>query len=145
MAAAYLWKSLAPVPLDSPRDLLGTLVSLASIVVGFLATAMSIIVAAPDSALIRDLRSSGYINDLIWYLKEPFLAGIALAAIGIAGYFLTPALLKSPIFLGGVVFLTSWLLAALCRVALVFMNFLRASAHASKENQNRCQTPGANE
>lgn len=132
LGCALLWYKLCGGAADSQRDLLGTLVSLSSIVVGFLATAMSIVVSAPDSSLIRELRTSGYSNDLIWYLKEPFSVGIVLVAVSILGYFLSTQELKSAVYVGALVGLTAWLLASLTRIGFVFMAFMRASAFRRK-------------
>ena len=124
-AVTGAWAHWCAPPKDGLHDLFATAVSFAAIVVGFLAIAMSIVLAAPDSPIMRGLRGSGYIDDLVRYLREPFMIGLAVGALCLAGYYATEAS-KSQWFLGALVYLLSMLLAGLFRIAMVFMNFLKS-------------------
>lgn len=147
LAAGVAWLRLDGAVTESPRDLLATLVSLASIVVGFLATAISIVVSAPPTSLIRELRDSGYSHDLVRYLKEPFVVGLALLALAVAGYFLKPEHLKHSYCVAALITLTAWLVAALARIGFVFLGFLKASAFraaaAGNAQDSKSQRPPA--
>ena len=126
--AALAWYGLdLPAP-ENPRELLSTLVSLASIVVGFLATAISIVVAAPEGPLIRQIRDSGYVEDLARYLREPFLFGIALVLACIAGYLMTKDALGARALTAALLWLAASLLIGLLRISMVFVKYLRADA-----------------
>ena len=144
--ATILWAHwcLLPPAADNIHDLFATEVSFAAIVVGFLATAMSIVLAAPDSAVMRQLRASNYIDDLVRYLKEPFIVGLAVAAVCLVGYF-EARVSRAPVFLGTLVFLTAMLVAGLCRIALVFMRFLKATAAQSTATASLASTPTLDE
>lgn len=129
------WYFLGLPSPESPRELLSTLVGLASIAVGFLATAMSIVVAAPEGPLLKQLRDSGYIEDLIRYLREPFAFGIGLVIACIAGYFLPKDSVSHPAFVATLIWLAATLLAGLFRISIVFMQFLRASVLQRKSRE----------
>jgi hypothetical protein len=122
------WASLCKVPTESLHDLFATSVSLAAIVVGFLATAMSIVLAAPDSRVMKQLRESGYVHDLVWYLREPFVIGLVLAALSLSGYLISPTAAKANLFVGALVFFSTLMLAGLFRISMVFMHYLKAAA-----------------
>jgi hypothetical protein len=130
---ALVWFFLGLPPPENPRELLGTLVSLASIVVGFLATAMSIIVAAPEGPLIRQVRESGYVEDLARYLREPFLFGTALVVASVSGYFMTKEVLGSTYFMAALLWLAISLMFGLIRISLVFIKYLRADANLRRK------------
>jgi hypothetical protein len=129
------WTYCCPAAPDNMHDIFATSVGLAAIVVGFLATAMSIVLAAPDSKIMQELRSSGYIGELIWYLREPFLVGLALAAVALAGYFISADVAKKPAFVGALVFLSTLLIAGLFRIAMVFMHFLKAGVQKASRTK----------
>ena len=119
------WAHWCAPPKEGIHDLFATAVSFAAIVVGFLATAMSIVLAAPDSPIMRQLRSSGYIVELVRYLREPFMVGLAVGSLCLAGYYTSDAVSRSQWFLGSLVFLLTMLMAGLLRIAMVFMSFLK--------------------
>lgn len=119
------WSRWCSGPISGPHDLLSTAITLSSIVVGFLATAMSIVLAAPDSSLMRDLRNSGYIVELIRYLRQPFIVGLALAAFALSGYVVQEDVAKGDLYVGVVIWLAAWMLGGLLRIAIVLMHFLK--------------------
>ncbi|MDR7295473.1 hypothetical protein J2X16_000794 [Pelomonas aquatica] len=126
MAAALCWWWLC-VPFPAPeaaRDLYATTMSFAAISVGFLATAMSIIVAAPDSPLVRQLAQSGYLKDLVRYLREPFIVGILVAALCLSGFVLPVDPAKYWAF--GTVWaaLTVAMLLGLARIGFIFVKVI---------------------
>lgn len=125
IGAALAWLTWCRGPINGPHDLLATAVTLSSIVVGFLATAMSIVLAAPDSSLMKDLRSSGYVHDLVHYLREPFIVGLALAAFSLSGYVVSEDAAKGDLYVGVIIWLAAWMLGGLLRIAIVLMHFLK--------------------
>lgn len=131
-AAAVWWACGQPFPKTedgATRDLFATAMSLASITVGFLATAMSIVIAAPDGALMRQLRTSSYLDDLVRYLREPFQVGLLVAGLSLLGFFTTSAPLDSLRWLNLLfVFCATLLLSTLFRIGSIFVTFMRAIA-----------------
>ena len=132
VGVTFAWRRWCPTTPDNMHDIFATSVGLAAIVVGFLATAMSIVLAAPDSKIMQELRASGYIGELIWYLREPFLVGLALTFVALSGYFISADAGKQAGFVGTIVFLSSQMIAGLFRIAMVFMHFLRAGVEKAR-------------
>ncbi|MCU7371598.1 hypothetical protein PEC18_12245 [Paucibacter sp. O1-1] len=133
--AAGLWIFLGaglPAP-DAVRDLYATTMSLAAITVGFLATAMSIVVAAPDSPLVRQLSRSGYLKDLVRYLKEPFLVGIAIAGICLIGFVVPQCVAELPAFGATWAMLSAWMLLGLFRVGGIFVKIIEQIGKLSNQ------------
>lgn len=132
VCVVWWWGGKPWPPADAVRDLLATSMSLASITVGFLATAMSIIAASPDNSLLRQLRQSNYMDDLMRYLHEPFVVGIFFAALSLVGFFCSTFT-----GLAADVIATLWILCAasllvsMQRIGSIFVKFLRASAKSS--------------
>jgi hypothetical protein len=142
IAAAALWVYLGvKTPgADALRDLYATSMSFAAITVGFLATAMSIVVSAPDGPLIRQLASSGYLEDLIRYLKEPFGVGILIAAQCLVGFVL-PESLTSHIAFGAVWSgLVAWMLFGLYRMGTIFVKIMAHIGRLSTRKVNPVQS-----
>lgn len=116
---------------EEARDLYATSMSLASITVGFLATAMSIVAASPENSLIRQLKESRYMEDLIRYLREPFSVGLFFAALSLVGFFCNGLSGHAANAFGAIwVASAGSLLASMYRIGMVFVRFLKASAVA---------------
>lgn len=126
VAAAVLWcyLDLAMPSADARRDLYATSMSFAAITVGFLATAMSIVISAPDSPLVRQLAKSGYLSDLIRYLKEPFLVGILIAALCLIGFILPDEKTAHRAFGAIWASLAVWVLLGLFRMGTIFVQIM---------------------
>ncbi|RYG28568.1 MAG: hypothetical protein EON93_18365 [Burkholderiales bacterium] len=124
--AAAVWHSLeAKLPgADAIRDLYATTMGFAAITVGFLATAMSIVIAAPDSPLVRDLSESGYLSDLVRYLREPFLVGLAVAALCLLGFVVPATVTESTWFSSFWALCTVWLIGGLFRIGVIFVRVI---------------------
>lgn len=120
---------------DAMRDLFATTMSLAAITVGFLATAMSIVVAAPESQLIKQLSQSGYLKDLVRYLREPFVVGIVIAALCMAGFVLPDTVTHHGAFGSTWAFLGTWLLLGLLRVGGIFVKVIEHVGRLSLNQQ----------
>jgi len=132
LLAAVLWGWLNvefPGP-EAARDLYATTVSLASITVGFLATAMSIVVSTPDGPLVAKLASSGYLRDLIRYLREPFLVGLFVCATCLAGFILPPLVTQKWVFGATWSGATVWMLLGLVRIGVIFVRLLSLAGKA---------------
>ena len=124
VAAAWCFLHVEfPAP-DPARDLYATTVSLASITVGFLATAMSIVVSTPDGPLVKKLASSGYLKDLIRYLREPFLVGLLVCAICLVGFVLPEKVTQTAAFGATWSGATAWMLLGLVRIGVIFVRLL---------------------
>lgn len=126
LVVALVWVLLdasMPAP-DALRDLLATSMSLAAITVGFLATAMSVVIAAPDSPIVRQLAVSGYLKDVIRYLKEPFLAGLTVASVCLLGFIL-PTKATNAVCYGALwSALCTWMILGLFRVGGIFVQVI---------------------
>lgn len=121
--ATALWLPLGCV-INQPHDVFNAAITLASIVVGFLATAMSIVLAS-DSKVMQDLRTSGYIADLVRYLREPFGTGLVLAGVALLGYFMPDDASKHRALAGTLLFLSVALCLGLLRIGNIMLKFLR--------------------
>jgi hypothetical protein len=122
--AAFLWTlGVSRLHYDVPYndDLLASLVSLGGIFAGFLATLKTLLSAIGEAAYIR-LKQSGYLHDLLLYLKEAIWGSLALCVCAMFGF---SNAMSQPIFHCAVLFgLLFFSLAALYRITKISMNLL---------------------
>ncbi len=138
--ASAAWGALEfpfPEP-DAARDLYATTMGFAAITVGFLATAMSIVVAAPDSPLVRDLAASGYLKDLVRYLREPFMVGLCLAGLCLLGFVVSKEVAGGPLFGCYWAGFAAWLVLSLYRVGAIFVRIIE---HIGNRSLRTPRTP----
>jgi hypothetical protein len=73
-------------PAIAPRaleQLAGTSVSVAAIIIGFIATMMTLLVALGETRSIKFLREAGRYDELLLYLRTPMEAAFVLAAVSL--------------------------------------------------------------
>lgn len=117
-----LWKPFFYAPLVGlawhwlgicfPKDpaVLASSVTAGSIVVGFLATCLILVLSA-DTAPMQRVRKTGYLKDLVTYIAHPMLASMFFVALNLSGYFLDTT---NPLFgvlwaiVGATVVFTVW-------------------------------------
>jgi hypothetical protein len=86
--AAYLWwRCKGKFPLDE-KEFLGAAISIGSILTGFVATAKAILAALPSDSVINRIRTSGYISDLVRYLRDALYGCFGFSIFSMAGFFL---------------------------------------------------------
>lgn len=82
-----VWLALeAPFPMD-PKDLLTATIGFAGVLLGFMATAISVLMAMPTDSVMGELKKSGYIVDLVRYLREVMYALLVFSALSCASFF----------------------------------------------------------
>lgn len=85
-AAGVVWYRFGPsLPMDG--NFLSSALTLGSILAGFLATAKAILLGMQGSQIMRDLRRSGYIRDLVAYLRSGIYASFSFSIVSLAGFF----------------------------------------------------------
>lgn len=67
--------------------LLSASISASAILVGFIATAKSILMALPPDGIRKNLNESGYIDDLASYLSHAMIGNLAFCVLNMAGFF----------------------------------------------------------
>lgn len=72
---------------DQSDSLLGASLSLGAIFAGFLATAQAIVMTL-DSPVMKRLKESGLINDLMSYLSHAIYAALGFSIVCLLGYFI---------------------------------------------------------
>ncbi|OOM74467.1 hypothetical protein CLPUN_39200 [Clostridium puniceum] len=63
------------------KDIILSIITFASILIGFLTTMLSILITAIDSSIMKYLKRNKRIKDLYWYLSIPILMGFILIII----------------------------------------------------------------
>ena len=71
--------------LSYSEEMLSALVSLGGIFAGFLATVKTLLLTM-DRVVMRRLRESGYISDLLLYLKEGIYSSLILCLVAMIGF-----------------------------------------------------------
>lgn len=121
---AFLWTlGVDRLSFEVPYNdgLLSSLVSLGGIFAGFLATLKTLLGAIGDDAYAR-LKSSGYLDDLLLYLREAIWGSLALCVFAMFGF---ADVMLYPIFHCALLFgLLFFSLAALYRITKIGMNLL---------------------
>lgn len=86
LAASMVWfASGAFFPAET--DILASTLSVSGVLVGFLATSKAILLSM-NSPVLRQLRTSGYIHDLVSYIAQAIWVNLAFCALNVVGYFL---------------------------------------------------------
>lgn len=86
--AALAWWLSAPEFHADKSDVLSASLTVGSILTGFLATSKAILLSLNDAAIMKELRGSGYIKDLVSYLAQAILFSFAYAIVSLVGFFL---------------------------------------------------------
>lgn len=81
-----LWYRLG-IHLPSSDSLLSSTLTVSGIFVGFLATSKAILLSM-NSAIIQDLKDSGYINDLVSYIGQAIWLNLTFCVVTVFGYFI---------------------------------------------------------
>src|SRR5215207_4867409 len=75
-----------PFP-NNPDPLMGASGTIASVLVGFLATAKAVILGITGSEVFKKLKAAGYSNLLFSYLSQAVFGGIVLLVVSTFGFF----------------------------------------------------------
>lgn len=89
MIATFLWYKL-DIKLPSGDSILSSTLTVSGIFVGFLATSKAILLSM-ESDIIRDLKDSGYINELVSYIAQAIWLNLAFCVLTVVGYFIDQA------------------------------------------------------
>lgn len=122
---------------DTTKDLFATSMGFSAISVGFLATALSIVISAPDSPALRRVVLAGKHDNLSAYLKEPFHIGLLVGSICILGFVVPEDTVRGALYSSIWAGLTVWQLLGLFRISMVFVKFIAANAHEQLEEAKR--------
>lgn len=86
LTASALWYQLAP-EFPSSDSILSSTLTVSGIFVGFLATSKAILMSM-SSPLLDDLKSSGYISELVSYIGQAIWVNLLFCSVNVSGYFL---------------------------------------------------------
>lgn len=82
------WLFVFPAPFPKNADpLLGSMVAASAVLIGFLATAKTIIFTLTEKAIFLKLKQSGYNDVFFSYLKNAYTCGTILLVLSILGFF----------------------------------------------------------
>lgn len=76
----------SPFPKDG-KEFLAAALSYAATLTGFLATAKAILMALPSDSVMKRIRSSGYLSDLVRYMAEAIYFCLAFCLANLIGFF----------------------------------------------------------
>jgi O-antigen/teichoic acid export membrane protein len=85
-AAAYYFD--ITFPKDEWKEFLSAALSLGAILTGFIATAKAILASMPSDSVMGQLRSTGYIYELVSYLKQALHGCLFFSIFCLLGFFL---------------------------------------------------------
>jgi hypothetical protein len=125
--AAWYWFDL-PFPKDV-KEFLAAALSYGAILTGFLATAKAILMALPSDSVMGQIRTSGYIDDLVSYIAQAFFGSIIFCTINLVGFFLDLSKLAREFQLVWIFFAVMSSLAFV-RVGRILLRILRLSPSA---------------
>ena len=83
---AAWWCAGPALPIDE-KEFLAAAISLGAVLTGFIATAKAILATLPSESVMRQLRASGYVNDLVDYLAQALYGCLLFSVISLAGFF----------------------------------------------------------
>lgn len=122
LAWAFLFS--APFP-KKPDALLGSMVAASAVLMGFLATAKTIVVALTKSDIFLKLKEKNYDGIFLAYLKDAFSSGTVLLVWSIVGFFVCDENIDTPkIYSALLIFLAALSIATFHRVVSVLFKFL---------------------
>lgn len=105
-------------PVDE-KEFLAAALSLGAILTGFITTAKAILAALPSDSVMKRLRDSGYILDLVFYLAQALYGCLLFSIFCLLGFFLLEA---------GKVVLPKWYAVIWVGLGMFsFLAFLRVS------------------
>lgn len=84
IAGFLWWESNFVFP--TTDSIISSTLSVSGIFVGFLATSKAILISM-NSPLIANLKSSGYINELVSYIGQAIWLNLAFCTLNVIGYF----------------------------------------------------------
>ncbi len=86
--AALAWWMFTPEFHANKSEVLSASLTVGSILTGFLATSKAILLSLGDTHIMRELRSSKYLKDLVSYLAQAILFSFGYAVVSLIGFFL---------------------------------------------------------
>jgi len=132
--AFFLWQYLPMAfPSDSYKELLSSSLTVGAILTGFLTTSKTILISLHGTKVIKRIRETGYISDLIRYLAQAIWICFSFCIITLAGFFLG----KTPYY--GPIWFASSIIACLAfyRVTNIFIQILHYPDDSSPNYINR--------
>jgi hypothetical protein len=113
----------APFP-DHPDGLLAASGGASAVLVGFLATAKTIILSVGNTEVFARFKAGGFTRLLFSYLYEALLFGIMLLVVSIMGFFVAPAGLAFLAFSLAWMIVASWSLMLYLRITHLLFKLL---------------------
>lgn len=136
LACALAWWCLGgQIPGAIAKELLSALLSSAAICAGFLTTALTVILPMGGSAIGRQIRRRGKMDQLHRYIRAAIYGALALVALCVLGFFQVPqggagSAWASTLIIGSAVYSA----AAMVRVVEILFRVMVAM---SKEDEQR--------
>lgn len=126
IAAGIAWYELAlPFPRDE-KEFLAAALSFGAIVTGFMATAQAILMALPSDSVMTQLKTSGYIENLIEYIATTIYCSMAFCIVNIAGFFLLEEGARLPLHYSTVwIVLATFAVFTFVRVVSIMLKIMR--------------------
>lgn len=87
--ASTLWYELA-LKFPSSDSVLSSTLTVSGVFVGFLSTSKAILMSM-SSPILEDLKSSGYIEELVSYIGQAIWVNLIFCGINVSGYFVDTA------------------------------------------------------
>lgn len=133
---AAWWCADLKIPSTYSKELLGALLSAASICAGFLTTALSILLPIGGTETGRRMHSSGLMPGVHRYLRSAILGCLLLAGVCVLLFFFLPedGTAMSMVWSTLLVANTIYAAFALARVAEVLLNLFERMSHPEDKN-----------
>jgi hypothetical protein len=128
LGCAVTWSQWA-TGFPQSEALLGATLTVSGILIGFLATSKALMLSL-DSKVLDDLRTSGYIQELVGYLGQAIWANLLFCALCVVGFFV-----ERSAWYGG-----TWIafsVAALVTFARITHIMLKVFRHSSRQNRRQ--------
>ena len=126
LACGVIWYRLGQkLPMDE-KEFLAAALSLGAVFTGFIATAQAILMALPSDSVMAQMRTAGYIPDLVRYIAAALMGGILFCILCLIGFFLLSATPLIKLY-----FSTTWLvigvfgLLTFHRVTYILLRIMR--------------------
>lgn len=132
VAAIAWWYFDMAVSAAIAKELIAALLAAASIAAGFLTTALSILLTLLDSAMMRQLRRSGYDAEVYEFIRSAIHGCLLLAALCIAAFFFYRESLPRWIEVA-LVGQTVYAAAALLRISEGLLNLFRRALQKDED------------
>jgi len=107
------------LPVQSPDSYLSAVISLGGVLTGFMATLKALLYAMSDTAY-RRLKCSGYLEDLLRYLREALWGSVLMCVVALIAFYLPKSVGLHSIVAG----VSAFALSSVARIASITTKLL---------------------